>query len=415
MTIPANRIPHLVLTLLLAPAVMLALSGGAFAQTTERPPSYAAAKIRGIKPAGVNYAIKNPVSSDGLFRVYTLATPYGQFTVQGDQMLRMRLNELAALAELEKLSQSEQYTRALLNAGISPVKYAGKLITNPVGTIQNTFAGVGSFFGSIGSGIANAGKTQDDTLSSLIGVTRERRQLAAKIGVDPYTDFDPLAAKLKQLSEAAALGGLTVSGAMMAIPGAAGIVVSNLSTANTLGDMHLEELARNYTASQLLDLNRKRLTAMGVDGDLVEAFLANRLYTPIDQTAITAALESMRGVADKAVFVRRAATANSRGIAFAMRKHAEMAARHARTAGFARFVSLGGFPFNQTRDGTVVGVLPVDSVSWTDRIARAFGDSSRDLKRIGRTGELRLTGTATGLAKRRLQELGWRVVENAPI
>ncbi len=399
----------------LVPALLLALAGTSAAQTTERPPSFAASSLRIFKAGGPNYSIRSPVQSDGLFRVYSLATPYGQFTVQGDQMMRMRLNELAALLELDKLSQSEQYTKALLNAGLSPVKYAGKLITNPVDTIQNTFAGVGAFFGSIGSGIANAGKTQDDAVSSLIGVTRERRLLAAKLGVDPYTDFEPLAARLKQLSEAAALGGLTVSGAMMAIPGAAGIVVSNLSTANTLGDMHLEELARNFTASQLLDLNRQRLIAMGVDGNLAEAFLNNRYYTPIDQAAITAALESMRGVADKAVFVRRAASANSRGNAFAMRKHAEMAARHAKAGGFARFVSLGGFPFNQMRDGAVLGVMPVDIVSWTETIARAFGNSSRDLKRIGRAGELRLAGNATTLARRRLKDLGWRLTENAPI
>jgi hypothetical protein len=112
------------------------------------------------------------------------------------------------------------------------------------------------------------GRTQDDTVGSLIGVTKERRALAAKYGVDPYTDLEPLAAKLRQLSEAAALGGLAVTGAMMAIPGAAGIVVSNLSTANTLGDMRIEELARSYSAAQILDLNRGRLIAMGIDKGL---------------------------------------------------------------------------------------------------------------------------------------------------
>lgn len=399
----------------IAAAALLIPAGGLSAQNFERPPNFSAAKISVVKPSGANYTIKEPVRSDGLFRLYTLATPYGEFQVQGDFMLRMRLNELVALAELEKLSQSEQYGKALVNAGLSPVKYAGKLITDPVNTVQNTFAGIGSFFGSIGSGMANAGKTQDDPMSSLLGVSRERRMLAAKVGVDPYTDFAPLSEKLKVLSEAAALGGLTVTGAMMAIPGAAGIVVSNLSTANTLGDMRVEELARNYTAAQLLDLNRQRLIAMGVDKTTAESFLMNRNYTPIDITTMTAALEAMGPVADKAVFVRRAAGMNVRGYAFAMRKHAEMAAKHAKTGGFVRFVSLGGFPFNQTRDGAVVGVMPVDIVSWTDVTARVFGESSNDLRKIRQSGEIRLTGTATNLAKQRLKELGWRVVERSPL
>jgi hypothetical protein len=399
-----------------AVALSIAMGGVATAQNYERPPSFSAAKIRMVKPVGSNYTIKEPVRSDGLFRLYTVATSYGEFQVQGDFMLRMRLQELHALAELEKISQSDQYGKALVNAGLSPIKYAGKLVTDPINTVQNTFAGIGSFFGSIGSGMQNMGKTQDDTMSSLLGVSRERRLLAAKVGVDPYTDFEPLSARLKILSEAAAAGGLTVSGAMMAIPGAAGIVVSNLSTANTLGDMRVEELARNYTASQLLDLNRKRLIGMGVDQATTEAFLMNRTYTPVDITAITAALEAMGPVADKVVFVRRAASINVRGYAFAMRKHAEMAAKQAKAGGgFVRFVSLGGFPFNQARDGTVIGVLPVDIVSWTEQTARAFNASSADLRRISKTGELRFTGTATNLAKQRLQAGGWKAVERSPL
>jgi hypothetical protein len=399
----------------LLPAVLLALPTPLLADTVERPPTFAAEKIRGIKAAGSNYSIKNPVRSDGLFRIYVLATPYGEFTVQGDQMMRMRINELAALEELEKLSQSEQFTKALVNAGISPVKYAGKLITNPVGTIQNTFAGVGSLFGSISSSISNTGKTQDDTLSSLTGVSRERRQLAAKLGVDPYTDFEPLNVKLKQLSEAAALGGLAVSGAMLAIPGAAGIVVSNLSTANTLGDMRIEELARSYTAAQILDLNRTRLAAMGLEKGVVDALLANRNYTPIDLAAMVAALDGMKATGDRSVFLARAAVANSRPIAYFMRKQAEMiAANYARTGSCSRFVSFGGYPFCLTRDGGVVGMMPVDAVAWTDATSRGWNDSTSDMRRTvkGGSGELRFTGQATNLAKQRLKALGWRLVEN---
>ena len=69
--------------------------------------------------------------SDGLLRIYTLTTPYGEFTVHGDQMLRMRINELAALYELEKIANSESYGKALLDAGLSPFKYTGRLITDP--------------------------------------------------------------------------------------------------------------------------------------------------------------------------------------------------------------------------------------------------------------------------------------------
>ena len=69
------------------------------------------------------------------------------------------MNELYALAGLEKVSSSDAFGKALAEAGLSPLMFAGQLITNPIGTVQNTLAGVGDFFGRIGSGINNAGRT----------------------------------------------------------------------------------------------------------------------------------------------------------------------------------------------------------------------------------------------------------------
>ena len=95
------------------------------------------------------------MKSDGILRIYVLTTPYGDITVQGDEMVRMRINELHALALLEKVSNSESFGKALAEAGLSPLKFAGGLIINPVGTVQNTFTGVGNFFGRMGSGMNN--------------------------------------------------------------------------------------------------------------------------------------------------------------------------------------------------------------------------------------------------------------------
>src|SRR3954468_23005144 len=88
---------------------VLASSLAAEAQPFESPPSFDIGKVRGFWPSGDNYTIKNPVRSDGLFRVYTLETPGGRFTLRGDQILRMRINELAALHELDKITNSESY------------------------------------------------------------------------------------------------------------------------------------------------------------------------------------------------------------------------------------------------------------------------------------------------------------------
>src|SRR3954462_8399129 len=188
------------------------------AQPFEQAPTFAIERIRGFWPTGDNYSIKNPVLSDGLLRIYTLTTPYGEFTAHGDQMLRMRINELAALYELEKIANSESYGKALLDAGLSPFRYTGRLIADPKKTVGDTFSGIGTMFGRISSDLSNIGKTPGDPISGLLGVTDLRRKLATKVRVDPYTDFSPLDAKLSRLGEAAAAGGLTVSAVMMAAP-----------------------------------------------------------------------------------------------------------------------------------------------------------------------------------------------------
>jgi hypothetical protein len=386
------------------------------AQTYERPPAFDIGKIRGFWPSGDNYSIKSPVDSDGLLRDYSLVTPYGEFAVRGDQMLRMRVNELAALFQLEKVSNSESYTKALLDAGLSPLKYTGRFITDPAKTVSDTFSGIGTIFGRITSDIANMGKTPGNPISGLLGVTDQRRKLASKMGVDPYTDFEPLDTRLSRLSEAAAAGGLTVSAALLAVPvGTASIVVSNLSTASTIEGVRIDELARDRTAAQIFDLNRQLFRGMNVDDALIETLLGNRNYTPIDMAVIAASLDALPGVKDKAVFFARAAEIDNRPIAYFMRRNAEMLRNHhARGAGFVRFVSLGGYPFLLTRDRRIVGVMPVDALSWTPATAAVLRGSAADARRLrpGRV-ELRITGTATPLAKKELQALGWRLAENS--
>src|SRR5215218_10307194 len=98
---PIIRLSKSFLTL----AALLAWSGAALAQF-ERPPNFAAGKIPGIKIGDENYSIQDPVRSDGLLRLYTLGTPYGDLGAQGDQMVKMRIVELRALRDLEKISGS---------------------------------------------------------------------------------------------------------------------------------------------------------------------------------------------------------------------------------------------------------------------------------------------------------------------
>lgn len=382
-------------------------SFGAWGAEIEGPASFSPGKISGVKPSGPNYTILSPVRSDGFLRIYNVRSPYGDFSVTSDAMMQMRIRELAAVAELDKLTESTEFNNALGQAGLAPVKFAGELLVNPVEALGNTLAGIGNQIGQIGSGIHNAGKSQDQAFGGF-GADQKRRELAAKLGVDPYTDYEPLQARLQKLSQAAAAGGLVVSGAMMAIPGAVGIVVSNTATSGRVKDS-----LRDRTAAQLMDMNREKMLAMGLDRAAADALLQNRNYTPLDMTSMVSSLEVVP-VAGRDEFLRRAVAVKRRDAAVFNRRYTEMVADyHLKNRSIVSFVSAAEFPFNQTASGTVVGIWPVDAISWTSGTSRAMSNAAGAIRsnRLGRP-ELLISGQATPRAKEGLRELGFTLAEN---
>lgn len=387
-------------------AVVLTAVGASGAEI-ERPATFSPGKVPGIKASGPNYTITSPVRSDGFLRIYNVNSAYGNFTVVSDSMMQVRIRELAAVAELDKLTESNEFNNALGQAGLAPVKFAGELLVNPVEALGNTFAGIGNQIGQIGSGIHNAGKSQDQAFGGF-GADQKRRELAAKLGVDPYTDYEPLQARLQKLSQAAAAGGLVVSGAMMAIPGAVGIVVSNVGTSGRVKDS-----LRDRTAAQLMDMNREKMMAMGLDRGTADALLQNRNYTPLDMTSMVSSLEVVP-VAGRDGFLRRAVGVKRRDAAVFNRRYTEMVADyHLKTKAIVSFVSAAEFPFNQTANGTVVGIWPVDALSWTEGTSRAMGSAASAIRanRLGRP-ELRIAGQMTPNAKAGLQGLGFTIADN---
>ena len=88
-----------------------------------------------------------------------------------------------------------------------------------------------------------------------------------------------------------------------------------------------------------------------------------------------------------------------------------------KTRSITGFVSLGGFPFVTTANGGVLGLLPLDALSWTPSTDKAMRDITASLRSASRGGraEMRITGQATPLAKEKLKELGWTLTDNTKI
>ena len=72
----------------------------------------------------------------------------------------------------------------------------------------------------------------------------------------------------------------------------------------------------------------------------------------------------------------------------------------------------GGLQGPRGRGGTVVGIWPVDALSWTEGTSRAMSNAASALRanRLGRP-ELRISGQMTPKAKEGLRELGFSLAE----
>lgn len=403
----SHRSGRLALVALLG--VLVSSSAGA-GDSIETPPTTNASAALGALASGSNYKVAPLVRSDGFLEIFTVQSTVGTFAVSGRQLLNRRINELNAVAALDKLSKTDLFTQSLVKSAASPVKFGIDLLHNPFGTIDQTVSGVTDAFGKIGAGAANPGGDPDGLAASAIGVSTAKRQLAAKLDVDPYTDFKPLSDKLNDISTTMALGGLGPKAAFSLIGGGVGMALSYSSTADGVRD-----LVRDKTPAQLIEINTQRLRAMGVVDRTAHAFLANDFYTITDQTRLIEALRQLGNVGNRTVFVERAADANARDLAFFLVRRAEMIADFQKTSGGAikQFVSANGFPVNILANGHATIIAPIDLLAWSPTPLQALAAVSSGLRADGKDKkiELRISGSATPAARVALNGMGWTVWE----
>lgn len=386
-------------------SILLVLAGLAFAlpaRAFEEPQTVSVETVLGGTPLnGPNYRIEPQIVSDGLMRLYVLKTRYGTFDVTGDDLLRVRLNEMRAITKLQAMSESDVFVKSVEKAGAAPLRYGADLIADPVATLQKSASGVANMFDRLGAGIANRSSSRENVVTSLAGIDGARRTLAVELGVDPYTDFPPLASKLNDVASASGLGGLSVKAILMVIPGGVGVAASSASTADTVRSTLAEK-----TSSQIIEIVKSDLQRLQVSPNIVAQLVQNRAYSPTDLLVMAKSLRELRA-SSTGQFVARAAAAPTRDEAFFQRRRAELLAAHARSFGVASFVDVGGFPLNRTRNGELLALFPFDEISWTEGVGRAFGAVTKAAN--GAPLVLATNSTLTPLARHEIEALGWSI------
>jgi hypothetical protein len=404
-------------------AAALALCASALhaQQAYEQPETRASALAPAELLAGPEFQVDPAVTWEGPMPRFTVRSKYGTWQATGREMLGVRVSEIPAFAELDKVSKSDAFASALGNAAVQPIKVAGDLITNPVDTVGNLFTGLGNLVNRAGRTIGTAGQNAADgpapaakgigkpaavdqgtaqpgSISDPFGYNAARRDWARKVKVDPYTSNAALSAKIGDVAQASFLGGFAVDVTL-------GIVIAPVHYATAAYEQGKLE-AYQYPPVDVEMRNETRLKAMGLEGRPVRDFFRNRYFTPTLQTALVVALESLGNVEGRGDVIFFATNAVSEVQARFVIGSVLLLAQADRTGmPLAKVIALGNVLGAATRDARLVVAAPLDLVSWTPIV----DEFARRADLAGPQRDLLVSGIVTPRARQELAALGWSV------
>jgi hypothetical protein len=400
--------------LLFASAVF---GGAALAQPGfEEPPVLKASAL--APPAmlrGPHFTVDDQVRVANLLPRFVVRSDFGVFEAPGRDMLATRVTEVGALAELEKTSKTGEFVKAAGSAAARPVTAAANMVMNPVETVKGAPAAVGRFFDRVQLGakhVAGAAKSDGTTADNTVAVTKrvggvtadvlgyeqERRALAKRLGVDPYTTNHVLSEKMNDVAWVSFSGRVGLNTVIAVV-----VPFSMAISATTITN----DMVWDTKPADLIVLNEKKLRAMGVGEDRVAALIRNPWYSITALTSLVNSLEALNGVAGRDQVVTFAAAIATEDRARLAVAAVAMLARHHATVEPLVQLSAPGPIVARTKAGSILVPAPLDYVPWTEQVAQFA--ARPDLKAPART--VWLTGSASPRAKRELAAAGWTLRE----
>lgn len=403
----ANGGAVLVASLILAVAFGVA----AWAQVPfETPPVFTASNLAPANLlAGQGFTVDSQVPVEGFLDRFTIRADVGIFEAHGRNVLTIRVGEVKGLQRLQAVSNTEEYLKAVGQAGVRPILSAVNMLAHPVDTMTGLPSGVERMFGRVGLGVQNIWGAAHDpgqsglaetgkATASILGYEAERRKLAKELGVDPYTSNPVLRGRLDDVAWVRFAGRLTVNLAISAVAPASMVISATSWVNNVIYDT---------PAADLVVLIEKKLQAMGVPESTIKAFLGNQWLTLSLKTSLVGALERLSGVPGRADVIAFASNAISEDQARFVVGAAEMLARYQETVGPLALVETPGPVLGRLGSGGIVIPAPVDYVAWTQRAAEL--SRRPDLNAVQRTALL--SGKMSPLAKQQFGAAGWTVRE----
>jgi hypothetical protein len=377
-------------------------------------PSAALSASRILPPellSGPNHRVQEGVKNDGIVNIYSIDSRFGSFTAVSTAMLRIRIQEINAMDRMDKLKGTKEYGDSLKASGLDTLVAAKNMIFQPVKTTKEAVSGVGLMFRRAGDSLFGAKRSdaEDSRFKTLIGFSNYKRDYAHQLGVDVYSRNQVLQDRLNEVAWTGFAGGMTVSVAMAAVPGGAGVAMTAISTTRLT-----TAIFQTTPPQDLRRMNTEKLKAMGIDEHTIDTFISDSVFSPREQTMLVSALDEMKGVAERDRLVQLAALTDKADVAYFRQRQMEMyAGYHRAVSPIERFIGVGPVPAARTVKGALVFNIPVDYVVWTEDVARVVTTADNLANQLPGISEKQIwvTGTLSPRARAAMQRLNWKIYE----
>ncbi len=419
----------------------------------QEPVLEAAALVQPSLLSGPGFSVDPHVELRGYMARFSLDTRIGKVTAESVEILVEREAELPALEALDRATHSDAFLRAVGNKFVSTGKMLGNIVMHPVDTVLGIPSGVARYFGDrlrkIGSQAqslsdrtgrrfgnhgnpypgdegpmtetraidaaedtgekpkkhwyTSIGKEAGREAKRQLGYNQAKREIAQRLGIDPYTANPYVRERLSSLAWAGTGGGFAAGSALgMVGPGAASVLSQGSRINGVVWKLSPEDLRAR---------NDEHLRAHCSDELLVRRFLRRGALSPTLQTAFADLLDRLRPAEGCNALLELGMTANTelegRFLVNALRLIALHLGERAKGGTFR---PVGAGLTYLTAGGELVLPLPVDHLSWTEEVRRFL---DRDEFRTGDKTVL-IGGNASLAARRGLVQRGWSLVLRAP-
>lgn len=363
--------------------------------------------------SGPNHQVGSVVTNDGFLNIYTINSKYGEIQAVSTAKLRKYIHEINAAARMDAVKGSDEFKSGIKEKAGDIVEGAKGLVTDPINTVGGAVSGVAKLF-SRGKENLFGGSRSDaegSRLADLTGLSKTKRDYAFEFGVDVYSRNEIMQKQLDALAKAGNAGSLVMSAVLMAVPGAAGTVVTVTGSTELMNNV-----LRDSAPADLRKMNRTKLNAMGVSKDVSDLFIGNGIYTPREQTILVAAIDSMGNTKNRSEFIKFAVLTDNADMAFFRQRQAQMYAGYNKSINPVNsFITIGDISVAKTKDNKIVFNVPLDYMSWTKGLATVARILTQEVALMDDvTGrEIWVAGKFSPTAKKSLKKMGWAIFENS--